>query len=343
MHGCQRRDAARKAAPIVLMAFLAAAAQVGCVRVTIDEPAPPRVTAKRDAVGDLASRLGLAIVESSPTRATLQRGANTVMLFSDPGGRAYVNGKPVNVPDGGRILAGKTSMHFPPALIDAIGSALPKDPPKPPKPVTQTHKKKTGPPNPRPIKLGRVLIDAGHGGDDTGTDAAFRLYGIRLYEKDVNLPVAQAVAKMLKLRGAEGHMTRTRDRTVSLDDRVSVANRLRPKLFVSIHANSMAQTSMRGFLLLRPAVASADSLDAAAIVERHLVRIGLSGEVRKDVRALRVLRKTTCPAILIEMGYLSNRYDARMLADPHWRTKIATAIADAVTEYLKKRAGRPRR
>ena len=325
------------------MAFLAAAAQVGCVRVKIDKPPPPRVTTKRAAVRDLASQLGLKIVESSSARATLRRGANTVMLFADPGGRAYINGKPVIVPDGGRIVAGKTSMHFPPALIDAIAFALPKDPTKPPKPKGQTHRKKTTPPNPRPVKLGRVLIDAGHGGNDVGTDVALRLYGIRLYEKDVNLPVALAVARMLKSRGADVHMTRTRDITVSLDDRVNAANRLRPKLFVSIHANSMAQRSMRGFLLLRPAVASADSLDAAAIVERHLVKIGLSGEVRKDVRGLRVLRKTKCPAILIEMGYLSNRYDARMLADPHWRGKIATAIADAVTEYLKKRVTRARR
>ena len=182
------------------------------------------------------------------------------------------------------------------------------------------------------------MIDAGHGGPDVGTDAAVRLYGVQLYEKTANLAIARAVANTLRLRGAEVRMTRDTDAAVSLDSRVYMANHLKPKLFVSIHANSLGQTSRRGFLVLRPAAASADSLAAAATVERHLAAIGMDGEVRKDVRGLRVLRKTTCPAILVETAYLSNRYDARMLATSQGRTRIATAIADAVTEFLAKRA-----
>jgi len=343
MHGCRRRAAAWNAAPIVLVALLAAAVQTGCVQVRTKNPAPLSVTPQRAGLRDLSSELGLVIVESSRARATLRRGADTVMLFAGPGGRAYINGQPLNVPDGGRILAGKTSVHFPPALIDAIADALPRRAPKPTPSAPRARQPKPKPLKTWPVKLGRVLIDAGHGGHDPGTDVAVRLHAIRLYEKDVNLPVAHAVAKMLKRRGADVHMTRTTDTTVSLERRVSMANRLRPKLLVSIHANSIDDTSMRGFMIIRPAVASADSLDAAATVERHLVKIGLDGEVRKDVRGLRVLRKTTCPAVLIEMGYLSNVYDARMLADSRWRGKIATAIADAVTEFLKKRVASRRR
>ena len=344
MHGCQRRDAAWNAAAAALILFLSAGAQVGCVRINTPGRTAGPLAARTATVGDLASRLGLEVVESLSARATLRRGTHTIMLFSGPGGRAYVNGKGVDVPGAGRIVAGYKSVRFPRALIDAIASAMPEDQ-QPTKPNGAADGKKPRPakPKPKPIRLGRVVIDAGHGGHDTGTDAAVRRHGIRLYEKTVNLSVALAVAKMLKLRGAEVRMTRTRDTFVSLDDRVYIANRLRPLLFVSIHANSMAQASMRGFLILRPAAGSADSLDAAATIERHLTRIGLDGEVRRDVRGLRVLRKTTCPAVLVEMSYLSNLYDARMLADPRCRGKIATAIADAVTEFLRKRAPRRRR
>ena len=344
MHGCQRRSAAWKAATIALLAFLPALAQVGCGPVNTQRRIAPPAATGGATVADLASQLALEIVDSSPTRASLRRGGDTIMLFAEPGGRVYVNGRPVDVPGAGLIESGRKSVHFTPALINAIAAALPDRPTHPkPGPLRVARRKKTIPPGPETPKLGRVVIDAGHGGNDVGTDAAVRLYGIRLYEKTVNLSVALAVAKLMRLRGAEVHMTRTSDTSVSLDARVDMANRLKPKLFVSIHANSMPRTSMRGFLILRPSVASADSLAAAATIERHLVRIGLGGEVRKDVRDLRVLRKTTCPAVLVEMSYLSNRYDAQMLANSHSRAKIAVAIADAITEYLKKRPTRRRR
>ncbi len=344
MHGCQRRDAARGALFLVAIALLAAGS-TGCA--DIDFHAVPRsVTLRPEPVKtatalDLASRVGLVIVESSPHRATLRRGDNVVMLFAEPGGQAYVNGRPIDVPGGGHIVVGPKSVRFPPSLIGAIASAMPKpervaySPPVSPKPRSR--------PKPPPLGLGRVVIDAGHGGRDVGTDAAVRLYGIRLYEKTVNLLISRAVANMLRLRGAEVHMTRDDDAYVSLDSRVYMANHLKPKLFVSIHANSFGQTSKRGFLILRPAAASADSLEAAATAERHLAATGMEGNVRKDVRGLRVLRKTTCPAILVETGYLSNRADARMLATTQGRTRIATAIVDAVTEFLTKRARSRRR
>lgn len=298
-------------------------------------PTPRLTVASTATVRDLASRAGLEIVESSYSRASLRRDSHVVMLFPEPGGQAYVNGRPIEIPGGGYIKSNGNEVRFPPSLIDAIASALPR--PRPPRPIAVKPEPKPKP-KPRPVKLGRVVIDPGHGGTDPGTDVAVRLYGIQLYEKSVNLSIALAVADMLKRRGAEVHMTRVNDTFVSLDHRVAMANRLKPKLFVSIHANSLSQTSQRGFMILRPAAASADSLAAAAAVERRLKAIGLDGEVRKDVRGLRVLRNTTCPAILVETAYLSNRYDARILADPRSRAKIATAIADAVTEFLKKRA-----
>ena len=338
MHGCQRRDAPRGALFLLATALLAAGS-IGCAdfHYAPYDPAPLSQVAKTATVLDLASRVGLVIVESAPHRATLRRGDDVVMLFSEPGGQAYVNGRPIDVPGGGHITVGPKSVRFPPALIGAIASAMPKPrpvaPPRPPaRPAVRTR------PQPRPLGLGRVVIDAGHGGVDVGTDAAVRLYGIRLYEKTVNLSIARAVANMLRLRGADVHMTRDNDAAVSLDSRVYMANHLKPKLFMSIHANSLGQTSRRGFMVLRPAAASADSLAAAATVERHLAAIGMDGEVRKDVRGLRVLRKTTCPAILVETAYLSNRADARMLATSQGRTRIATALANAVTEFLTKRA-----
>jgi len=343
MHGCKRRDAVRNATLLAIIALLTmGTGGCGSYESFSARPTPRPPVARTATVRDLVTRVGMTVIDSSHTGASLRRGSHVVMLFPGPGGKAYLDGKPIEIPGGGTIEAHGSELRFPHALVDAIAAALPR--PTPPRPIaiTPEHGPKPGV-KPLPVKLGRVIIDPGHGGNDPGTDAAVRLYGMQLYEKSVNLAISLAVADMLKRRGVEVRMTRDSDRAVSLDQRVHLANSLKPKLFISIHANSMPQTSRRGFMILRPAVASADSLAAASTVERRLRAIGLGGEVRADTRGLRVLKKTTCPAILVETAYLSNRYDAQLLANPKSRTKIATAIADGITEFLKKRASSPRR
>jgi N-acetylmuramoyl-L-alanine amidase len=100
---------------------------------------------------------------------------------------------------------------------------------------------RAGASTPRPSAAGRrrersVVIDAGHGGRDPGTNG-LDLNGRRVYEKDVTLAIALRVATILRERGVIVHMTRTRDTLINLYDRGRIANRQKADLFVSIHVN----------------------------------------------------------------------------------------------------------
>lgn len=286
---------------------------------------------------DLALQLNLEILESSSTGVTLQRGLNVVTIYPDPDAQVYVNGKMLS--DTGSIIAVGDLLHFSSRLAEQIRLALPKRPAGTDV-ITDRRKptQKIKPPRRKRGKLGRVVIDPGHGGRDPGTTAAKRLYGINLYERTVNLSVSLMVAEMLKKQGVSVIMTRRKNRAVSLDRRVYIANRRRPALFVSIHANSCPNASVRGFMVLVAGNASKRSVSAARSISKQLSATGLPscGGVRRDTRGIRVLRKTTCPAVLVEMAFLSNRRDAKLLNNSKWQKRIAKAITKGIVRFLKK-------
>ena len=299
---------------------------------------PPRLAPRQALnVHDLARRLSLDVSRSTNVSAMLRRQGDSVLIFPDPGGAVYVNGK--NLGDPGPIVAIEQVLHVPGTLEGRIRAALPASRVatpgrRPPKPNGQ--KRPPWQPLPATTLRGRVVIDAGHGGNQPGTDAAVKNFGIRLYEKEANLAVARIVAQRLGDRGAQIVMTRRNDRRVSLDSRVAVANRGLTRLFVSIHADYSPNPSDRRFLVLVAKGASASSRRAAGLIHRYMSQLGRYGHIRTDSRGLRVLKNTTCPAVLVETGCLSNRRDAKMLADPVWQRRIAGAIADAVAEYLSR-------
>lgn len=295
----------------------------------------------------LAGRLGLTVAAAAGTHVTLKRGRSTVMVFPDPRGRVYVNGRPVG-PAGG-IVAVEDTLFLPRHLERHIAAALmtPETPRRPGKvaaPPTDTAEpyrppmlnpatKRPAPPRPKPPAdrrlVGRsIVIDPGHGGRDPGA-----LSPIGLCEKRVNLAVATELAWLLKQRGADVAMTRTADRFVELDDRAAIANRVRPDLFVSIHADSAANPLARGFSVYVARCASWKSKAAAKKVVCALESTGLSNRGVRRAN-FRVLVATACPAVLVEMGYLSNWCEARLLADAAFDRRIARALADGVTAAL---------
>lgn len=100
---------------------------------------------------------------------------------------------------------------------------------------------------PSPVRR-LVMVDPGHGGKDPGAVGR----RLNLLEKDVALDVSQRVARMLRERGVEVRMTRTTDVFIELDDRVAMANRARPDLFVSIHADAAERSSVHGSTVFYP-------------------------------------------------------------------------------------------
>jgi len=276
-------------------------------------PAPALVS-----VVHVASRLGMQMHTSSASNATFGDAANSVTVFADPGGRAYVNGRPVGQAGGIRSVGG--ALYVPESLEADIRRRL-RRPPAPPKPKPA-----------RPVRTsGVVVIDPGHGGKDPGAIARSGLQ-----EKLVNLSVGRTVASLLRRRGVHVKMTREDDRFIELDERADIANRLRADLYVSIHSDSASNRAACGFTIYVARSASGHALKLAKAVER---RMGKSGALARTTRRAdyRVLVRTACPAVLVELGFLSNQGESAKLADPNYRQRLASAIADGITDYLRAR------
>lgn len=310
----------------VTAALLGAAMLAGCagakpVRTDYDTILTPADTVSMYA---LAGRLGMIVTEHSATMVAMRDNRNSVVIFSGPLGQAYVNGKAVLAPTGGVVRADGMlfiPISYEPAIRALMRPALAPTPPPIPRPA----------PAPPPIlRGGLVVIDPGHGGKDPG---ARSVRGD--LEKTIVLDIAAAVTERLSQSGVDVRMTREGDRFVELDDRAALANRIRPDLFVSIHADSARNRAASGFTVYVPRLASRASVSAADAIGRHLQAEGVPSRGRKEAN-YRVLVGTTCPAVLVEVGYLSNAREAGDLADPAYRRQLAEAIANGITDYLQK-------
>jgi len=233
-------------------------------------------------------------------------------------------------------------------------------------------------PRPQVRAVRKVVVDAGHGGQDPG---AIGRGGLR--EKDVNLDIALRLAQRLREQGIEVVLTRTTDVFLPLEERSRIANREQPDLFLSIHADASPRASTAGtttYLVkevfeqagrgtvelderaglaaqetslnpthvgVRPSSAGLtvvlwqvmlseyrrESRLLAEAVQRHLA--AGTGQPDRGVReaAYAVLKWTYAPAVLIEVGFLSNPTWEAQLASPGYRERTAEAIADAITEF----------
>ena len=193
----------------------------------------------------------------------------------------------------------------------------------------------TSPPKPNignpvvnlPDKSIIVMLDPGHGGEDSG---AIGLEGLQ--EKDVILPIAERVATILAASGIQPILTRTDDYFVDLAPRVEMAKQNHATLFVSIHANSIDN---------RPDVNGLETYyysngqKLAQTVHNTILR-----EVNLADREVRqanfyVLRNNPMPAILVEVGFVTGAADEPRLATIDYQDQLAQAIADGILSYIQ--------
>ncbi len=177
-----------------------------------------------------------------------------------------------------------------------------------------------------------VVIDPGHGGPDPG---AIGIGGIR--ETDVVLDVSKRVKKLLSEKGVKVILTRKNEVDLDLNPRVSLANNTDADIFVSIHANASRGKrrdingletfyfrGWRGKLL-------------AKRIQKQILRVS-PGSPDRGVKQGRfyVIKNTKMPAVLVEVGFLTGRLDARRLEKTAHRKRIAYAIARGIIEYLNR-------
>ena len=169
-----------------------------------------------------------------------------------------------------------------------------------------------------------VVVDAGHGGKDSG---AYRRYGPP--EKMVALDVAQRLNRKLRESQLQTVMTRDSDVFIPLNDRVAIENGQKNAIFVSIHFNDSRRRGIRGF---ETYYHSGASFDLANGIQTKLMTIPNSANGGVHTANFRVLRLASCPAVLVECGYLSNRSEGNKTRDWEYRELLADRIAEAIVE-----------
>src|SRR6516165_1122685 len=169
-----------------------------------------------------------------------------------------------------------------------------------------------------------VVVDAGHGGKDSG---AYRRYGPP--EKMVALDVAQRLRQKLRESQIKTVMTRDSDVFIPLNDRVAIENKQKNAVFVSIHFNDSRKRRARGF---ETYYHSGPSVDLANRIQQKLMTIPNSANGGVHTANFRVLRLASCPAVLVECGYLSNRAEGNQARDWEYRELLADRIAEAIVE-----------
>jgi N-acetylmuramoyl-L-alanine amidase len=174
-----------------------------------------------------------------------------------------------------------------------------------------------------------VVIDAGHGGKDSGGVSGQRA-PIFLKEKDLTLDTAKLVQAELRRAGVRVVMMREDDHFVELDDRVRFANRQgRGAVLVSIHYDAVSNQAMHG---AKTFYWRADSHGLATRIQQQLV--ASTGETNQGVmrRRLRLTRNPEIPCVLCECAYITNPAEAQKVATESYRQRIAHGIAQGILE-----------
>jgi N-acetylmuramoyl-L-alanine amidase len=204
-----------------------------------------------------------------------------------------------------------------------------------------------------------VIVDAGHGGTDGGTQ------GHGVLEKKCSLEIAKRVENHLRSRGIRTMMTRSDDSYVELTERSAIANRNNASLFLSIHLNADGTSDETAGIetyycsrkRLGDLVKLRDQFDIAPgqvfkdgrsewlarIVQRAVcAATGAADRRARDSNYL-VVMQAECPAVLVECGYLTNESESRRISGSGYQEKIAAAIAESAKHFLLATDLHPRR
>ncbi len=172
-----------------------------------------------------------------------------------------------------------------------------------------------------------VIVDPGHGGKDPG---AIGIGGLQ--EKNIILPISKRIAQLLEEKGIQAVLTRDSDYFVDLQPRVDIAERANADLFVSIHANSLPT---------RPDVSGLETYYfdsgnrlAQTIHNNILQNVNIHDRHVRKARFY-VLRKSSMPAVLVEVGFVTGREDAPKLATSDYQNQMAEAIVRGILQYIR--------
>ncbi|MEL7563348.1 MAG: N-acetylmuramoyl-L-alanine amidase CwlD [Dehalobacterium sp.] len=179
-----------------------------------------------------------------------------------------------------------------------------------------------------------IVIDPGHGGIDPGAVGPSGTF-----EKDINLAVSKRLCEHLSQAGAIVIMTREDDNSFSnrkkadLDARISLAENHQADLFVSIQGNAIKSSRWTGAqTFYHPR--SEEGKRLAVCIQQEMVRIlkNTKREARPHTEAY-ILKQLTMPTVVVEVGFMSNPQEEKMLNDPHYQGRLAWSIYAGIVKY----------
>ncbi len=180
-----------------------------------------------------------------------------------------------------------------------------------------------------------IGIDPGHGGDDPGAIASSGLE-----EKKVTLGIARQLRRLLKRQGIRTVMTRTDDRRLPKEARVAFVSDGRANLIVSIHCDALDGKPRCTGITTYYHGGSQRSLELAEAIQGQLTNTtrlpdrGARPDTTCYDTGFYVLRNATCPAVLVETGYISSAATAARLRDPGFRLQVARGIVEGLRHYV---------
>lgn len=189
-----------------------------------------------------------------------------------------------------------------------------------------------------PFKKKKVIvIDAGHGGDDLGTQSTTKP---RYKEKHLNLATAKLLEVYLQKMGYHIIMTRSDDTFIALEKRAGIANNIKSDLFVSVHYNSAPAKQAEGVEVFfyrddsnKERVSSSKQL--ALLVLNKIIENTEAKSRGVKHGDLSVIRNTKMPAILVEGGFLTNDDEMKKLKNPEYLKRVAWGIAQGIQAYIE--------
>ncbi len=186
-----------------------------------------------------------------------------------------------------------------------------------------------------------VVLDAGHGGYDSGTRSSSGVL-----EKDLNLAITKKIAAQLTLFDIDVVLTRKDDTPPSLDERgtrkqnellsrARTAAEHNASLFLSIHMNSFPQASCHGAQVFFTERNLQNEVFACTLQEAIQTLVQSDNQrVAKNTNQIFLLNHLECPSALLECGFLSNDAETRLLCDEEYQSKLAFSITCAIVQYL---------
>ena len=187
-----------------------------------------------------------------------------------------------------------------------------------------------------------VVVDAGHGGNDPG-----KVSSMGVYEKDINLSIAIKLKNELEKMGIKVVLTRNHDTNLAtlgatnkkssdMKNRVELINSTKANCVISIHQNSYTDSGVKGAQVFYFG-SSKESKELAELLQANIVSDVDENNTRsaKEGNDYYILRKSVCPGVIIECGFLSCPEETAKLVDEKYQEKLAVVIAKTIAEYYK--------